>query len=63
VGLVNKCANGHCPGFGKDMVGDFCTYCWTVLDAHYCHEWDGMVIDKSDPEYQDCTCAGTLHDK
>ena len=54
---VNKCANvPRCPGFGKAMYGDFCTYCYEVLAAHYCPEWDYMLIDKSFPEYRACLC-------
>ncbi len=40
--------------------GDFCHYCWSILDAHYCCEWDGMQIDKTWYEYQFCTCEGRI---
>ena len=23
---------------------------------HWCHEWDGMLIDDSDPEFDCCLC-------
>jgi hypothetical protein len=23
---------------------------------HWCYEWDGMLIDKNDPEFEVCTC-------
>lgn len=25
-------------------------------DLHYCPEWDGLLIDKNDPEFGVCTC-------
>lgn len=23
---------------------------------HWCHEWDGLLIDKNDPEFEACRC-------
>ena len=23
---------------------------------HFCNEWDGMLIDKTDPEFEVCLC-------
>lgn len=23
---------------------------------HFCHEWDGLLIDKRSPEYEACLC-------
>lgn len=28
------------------------------LSTHHCIEWDGMLINIFDPEYEACTCDG-----
>jgi hypothetical protein len=25
--------------------------------AHYCYEWDEMLIDENDPEFESCLCG------
>lgn len=41
---VNKCSNPNCPGFGKDMIGNLCSYCYCkqcMKDKEYggkCHD-------------------------
>ncbi len=25
--------------------------------AHYCYDWDEMLIDENDPEFEACTCG------
>jgi len=29
----------------------------TGLYAHYCYEYDDMLIDESDPEFKNCLCG------
>lgn len=46
----------NCKKEKQRYIGDICADCWNNLNAHYCHSWDGMLIDKTWPEYRYCTC-------
>ena len=52
--MDDDCAN--CKQSAK-LIGDFCRYCWDVEKAHYCYEWDGLLINKNHPEFECCTCG------
>ncbi len=32
---------------GKVLTGE---------NAHYCHEWDGLTVDETTPEWDSCLC-------
>ena len=33
----------------------------TGKDLHYCHDWDGLVVDSNSPEYDSCNCFPKEH--